>query len=83
MKGGLGNLMKQAQKMQEDMQRAQEEVAKMEVEGKAGGGYGPFQGFTLETQRFPDSPNHGHFPSSVLRPGELYDHRMRFEFAVG
>jgi aldose 1-epimerase len=53
------------------------------VEGKAGGGYGPFQGFTLETQRFPDSPNHGHFPSSVLRPGELYDHRMRFEFAVG
>ncbi len=38
MKGAMGNLMKQAQKMQEDMQRAQEEVAKMEVEGKAGGG---------------------------------------------
>jgi len=38
MKGGLGNLMKQAQKMQEDMQRMQEEVANMEVTGQAGGG---------------------------------------------
>ncbi len=38
MKGGLGNLMKQAQKMQEDMQRAQEELANMEISGQAGGG---------------------------------------------
>jgi DNA-binding YbaB/EbfC family protein len=38
MKGGLGNLMKQAQAMQENMQKMQEEVAKMEVEGQAGGG---------------------------------------------
>lgn len=38
MKGGLGNLMKQAQRMQEQMQRAQEEVANMEVTGQAGGG---------------------------------------------
>ena len=38
MKGGLGNLMKQAQKMQEDMQKAQEEVAQMEVTGQSGGG---------------------------------------------
>jgi DNA-binding YbaB/EbfC family protein len=38
MKGGLGNLMKQAQKMQEDMQRMQEELANMEVTGQAGGG---------------------------------------------
>ncbi|RFA34811.1 YbaB/EbfC family nucleoid-associated protein [Alkalilimnicola ehrlichii] len=38
MKGGLGNLMKQAQKLQADMQRAQEEVANMEVTGEAGGG---------------------------------------------
>ena len=34
----MGNLMKQAQKMQEDMQKAQEEVANMEVEGQSGGG---------------------------------------------
>lgn len=38
MKGGIGNLMKQAQKLQADMQRAQEEIAKMEVTGQAGGG---------------------------------------------
>jgi len=38
MKGGLGNLMKQAQKMQEDMQKAQEEIAKLEVTGQSGGG---------------------------------------------
>ncbi|HFD91939.1 MAG TPA: YbaB/EbfC family nucleoid-associated protein [Gammaproteobacteria bacterium] len=38
MKGGLGNIMKQAQKMQEDMQKAQEEIANMEVTGQAGGG---------------------------------------------
>ena len=38
MKGGMGNMMKQAQKMQEDMQKAQQEIANMEVEGKAGGG---------------------------------------------
>ena len=38
MKGGMGNLMKQAQKMQEDMQRAQQEIANMEVEGQSGGG---------------------------------------------
>ncbi len=38
MKGGIGNLMKQAQKMQADMQKAQEEIANMEVEGQSGGG---------------------------------------------
>ena len=38
MKGGLGNLMKQAQKMQENMARAQEELANMEVTGQSGGG---------------------------------------------
>ncbi len=38
MKGGMGNMMKQAQKMQEDMQKAQQEIANMEVEGQSGGG---------------------------------------------
>ena len=38
MKGGLGNLMKQAQKMQEDLQKAQEQIAGMEVTGQSGGG---------------------------------------------
>ena len=38
MKSGLGNLMKQAQKMQADMQKAQEELVKTEIQGQAGGG---------------------------------------------
>lgn len=38
MKGGIGNLMKQAQKMQEDMQKAQQDMANIEVTGQAGGG---------------------------------------------
>ena len=38
MKGPMGNLMRQAQKMQEDLQKAQEEVANAEVTGESGGG---------------------------------------------
>ena len=38
MKGGLGNLMKQAQQMQANMQKAQEEIARVEVTGESGGG---------------------------------------------
>jgi DNA-binding YbaB/EbfC family protein len=38
MKGGLGNLMKQAQQMQANMQKAQQELANMEVTGQSGGG---------------------------------------------
>ncbi len=37
-KAGLGGLMKQAQKMQENMQKAQQEIAEMEVTGQSGGG---------------------------------------------
>tara|TARA_B100000674_G_C37845222_1_gene917285 strand:- start:586 stop:909 length:324 start_codon:yes stop_codon:yes gene_type:complete len=38
MKSGLGNFMKQAQKMQADLQKAQEELSKKEVSGESGGG---------------------------------------------
>ncbi len=38
MKGGIGNLMKQAQKMQADLQKAQERLAQEEVVGESGGG---------------------------------------------
>jgi DNA-binding YbaB/EbfC family protein len=37
-KGGLGNLMKQAQMMQENMKKMQEQLAAMEVEGQSGAG---------------------------------------------
>lgn len=38
MKGGIGQLMKQAQAMQENLRKAQEQLAQIEVEGQAGGG---------------------------------------------
>jgi DNA-binding YbaB/EbfC family protein len=38
MKGGIGNILKQAQAMQENLKRAQEELAKIEVTGSSGGG---------------------------------------------
>jgi DNA-binding YbaB/EbfC family protein len=38
MKGGIGNLMKQAQQLQANVQKAQEEIAAMEVTGESGGG---------------------------------------------
>ena len=38
MKDGLGNLMRQAQQLQENMQKAQEQLAELGVEGAAGGG---------------------------------------------
>ncbi len=38
MKGGIGNLMKQAQLMQENMKRVQEQLGQIEVEGEAGSG---------------------------------------------
>ena len=38
MKGGLGSIMQQAQRMQDNLKRAQEEMGKLEVTGQAGGG---------------------------------------------
>jgi DNA-binding YbaB/EbfC family protein len=38
LKGGLGNIMKQAQQMQENMQKMQEKLAEIEVEGQSGAG---------------------------------------------
>lgn len=39
MKGAIGNLMKQAQKMQADLQKAQEQLAREESTGESGGGW--------------------------------------------
>lgn len=39
-------------------------------------------GFALETQNFPDAPNHDNFPSSVLRQGEIYTHVAIYKFDV-
>ena len=39
-------------------------------------------GFCLETQHFPDSPNHANFPSTVLRPGQTYQSETTYRFEV-
>ncbi len=50
--------------------------------GKHGRPYGARAGVALETQHFPDSPNHAHFPSSILDPGDAYRSRTIYRFSV-
>ena len=64
MKGPLAGLMQQAQRMQEEMKRAQEEIAQMEVTGQAGGGLvsvrmsgrHEVRGVTIDRKLFADDP---------------------------
>ena len=55
-------------------------------DGKSIGKYGKPQRYreslALETQKFPDSPNHDNFPSTVLRPGETYTQVCIYKFGV-
>lgn len=39
-------------------------------------------GLALVTQHFPDSPNRPEFPSTVLRPGEVYESRTVYRFGT-
>lgn len=50
------------------------------LKGKYGQIYDKHTGFCLETQHFPDSPNHKNFPNTVLMPGESYKHFTIFKF---
>ncbi len=46
------------------------------------GGYQQYEGFCLETQHFPDSPNQPKFPSVIVKPGETYRHTTVHKFLV-
>jgi aldose 1-epimerase len=50
--------------------------------GTSGKTYRQSDGFALETQHFPDSPNHANFPSTVLRPGQVYSTTTIYKFGV-
>lgn len=50
--------------------------------GKTGNPYIHRSAFCLETQHFPDSPNHENFPSTVLKPGETYSQKTIYKFTV-
>lgn len=50
--------------------------------GKSGVAYAQRSGFCLETQGFPDAPNHAEFPGTTLRPGEAYESVTTWKFGV-
>jgi len=52
------------------------------ITGKGGRVYKRRFGLCLETQHFPDSPNHPDFPSTILRPGERFQSKTVFAFGV-
>lgn len=52
------------------------------VKGKGGVAYAKRTGFCLETQHFPDSPNHPDFPTTALKAGAEYNSTTVFKFSV-
>ena len=52
------------------------------IAGKNGVIYQKRSGFALEAQAFPCSPNYSEFPSTVLRPGEVYQQSVCYQFGV-
>jgi aldose 1-epimerase len=52
------------------------------VTGKEDRVYKRRYGFCLETQHFPDSPNHPNFPSTILKPGETFHQKTSFKFSA-
>jgi len=52
------------------------------VAGKSGHVYAKRHGLCLETQHFPDSPNHPNFPSVILRPGETFQSTTIYQFSA-
>ncbi len=50
--------------------------------GKGGHAYQHRTGFVIETQHYPDSPNHPEFPSTILRPGETYRQTVIYRFSA-
>lgn len=53
-----------------------------EVKGHHGINYGKLMGVALETQHFPDSPNHSHFPTTTLRPGKPFSSQTIYRFGL-
>ena len=52
------------------------------IMGKQGRVYKQHYAFALETEHFPDSPNHPGFPSTILRPGQIYRSQSVFKFSA-
>jgi len=52
------------------------------IKGKGGKPFGRFSGLCLETQHFPDSPNKPGFPSTVLKPGQVFHSTTIYKFTT-
>lgn len=52
------------------------------ITGRGGAKYDQYHAFCLETQKFPDSPNHPNFPSSILRPGSPFHSVTEYRFGT-
>lgn len=52
------------------------------LSGKGGVGYRKHGAFCLETQTYPDAVNHAGFPTALLKPGQLYTHRVKYSFGA-
>jgi aldose 1-epimerase len=50
--------------------------------GKRGDDHNYRTGFALETQNFPDAPNHPNFPSAVLEPKQTYTQTTSYSFGI-
>ena len=50
--------------------------------GQHGATFGKHSGLCFEAQHFPDSPNRAHFPSTQLKPGEVYIQKTVYKFGV-
>ena len=49
---------------------------------KGGKKYVQHAALCLETQHFPDSPNEPSFPTTILKPGQMYEHHTIYEFSI-
>jgi aldose 1-epimerase len=52
------------------------------LQGTSGRMYRQSDGFTLETQHYPDSPNHQNFPSTVLGAGQTFSSTTLYKFST-
>jgi aldose 1-epimerase len=52
------------------------------ITGKNGWTYQFRDAFCLEPQHFPDSPNHPHFPTTILKPGQTYENSIVYKFSL-
>ena len=53
-----------------------------QIQGKERVQYHQQSGICFETQNFPDAPNHSHFPSALLKRGEVYSHKTSYKFQI-